>query len=694
MGTPKNLGHDVTSSSINETQTGDGVATSGHTFQAGNSGIPVEAGNSPSKAGQVVQAFSSTSRTDIGKVPLYGTDNRVWFRGSPLVMLSVFSAISLAIFWFIVNLLSSGASIVEIIHFYRKAMSEIDGVASFFSILHSTALGAVAVIVMVLVTSVIVMWLSWKNTLYSMDDTYFHCKTGIIAKNHRRVPLTRIQNVNISRTLVQRIFGYATVTIESAGAGDSHIILKYIHNSYAKVLQDIVMDFHMAVGTGSSPVAPMLATCHHSTQPAESPAYPADYPVGRKMSEPHLAGNEVDSPAEPDSSPSSPGANIQHHNDKASSHYSTVDIGIPPSGLYPAVPSSPHNGITYQERYRVAPSALLVSVFLNGPLLTVSVIIFGVVIVSVIIFGFSQSLDVAFGAASVFFGGFIAFTVSAVSVVFGWWQQFSKFYKFKALANEMSIRISSGLLSTVTRTIPRHRIHAIHIRQTMLWRLKDFWSIKVTLAGTSAEGGQNYVPGAGILLPAGSKEQAQCALDMILDDFDVHDKESIINAIFGKRDASQLYEGQQWLQSRCEPLRFYAIAPSARWLHPIASKYIGIASTQQCTISRSGRFSRHFSVVPHSHVQALQIIRGPLQRILGTGKARLHLVTAGSAASSGVPLAIDMPSLRPLELKKFVTHQPLLIRENWTLLSETQEAREAVESLDITGHRESETQVP
>lgn len=57
-----------------------------------------------------------------------------------------------------------------------------------------------------------------NNYVYWLDDTSFHKTYGVLNKHHVAIPYEQVQNVNITRGLLDRILGIARVAIETAGA--------------------------------------------------------------------------------------------------------------------------------------------------------------------------------------------------------------------------------------------------------------------------------------------------------------------------------------------------------------------------------------------------------------------------------------------------------------------------------------------
>jgi uncharacterized membrane protein YdbT with pleckstrin-like domain len=77
------------------------------------------------------------------------------------------------------------------------------------------AIGIVALIV-VLVFS---LWpfLKWWTTQYVVTNRRIAVRRGVLSREGRDVPLTRVNDVTFQHTVIERIFRSGTLTIESAG---------------------------------------------------------------------------------------------------------------------------------------------------------------------------------------------------------------------------------------------------------------------------------------------------------------------------------------------------------------------------------------------------------------------------------------------------------------------------------------------
>ncbi|WP_323190197.1 PH domain-containing protein [Halostella sp. PRR32] len=78
----------------------------------------------------------------------------------------------------------------------------------------------------------------YRRFEYELTGDTFDIRSGVFGRREREIPLHRIQNVDISQNLVQRAFDIATLTIETAGGGETEASLQYVGYDEAKRLQD------------------------------------------------------------------------------------------------------------------------------------------------------------------------------------------------------------------------------------------------------------------------------------------------------------------------------------------------------------------------------------------------------------------------------------------------------------------------
>lgn len=78
----------------------------------------------------------------------------------------------------------------------------------------------------------------FRRFTYQTTDNTFDIRSGVISRRHREIPYRRIQNVDISRNLLQRMVGLAQVNIETAGGSNTEAMMRYVGYDVAKRLQD------------------------------------------------------------------------------------------------------------------------------------------------------------------------------------------------------------------------------------------------------------------------------------------------------------------------------------------------------------------------------------------------------------------------------------------------------------------------
>jgi uncharacterized membrane protein YdbT with pleckstrin-like domain len=60
-------------------------------------------------------------------------------------------------------------------------------------------------------------WLRWRTTHYVLTNERVIMRHGVFSRSGRDIPLGRINDVSFSHTLIERMLGCGTLTIESAG---------------------------------------------------------------------------------------------------------------------------------------------------------------------------------------------------------------------------------------------------------------------------------------------------------------------------------------------------------------------------------------------------------------------------------------------------------------------------------------------
>jgi putative membrane protein len=91
----------------------------------------------------------------------------------------------------------------------------------------------------------------YRRFEYELAEDTFDIRSGVFSRREREIPLRRIQNVDISQSVVQRVLGIASVELETAGGGQTEGQLQYVSEDEADRLRAEVSRRRRA-GTGEA----------------------------------------------------------------------------------------------------------------------------------------------------------------------------------------------------------------------------------------------------------------------------------------------------------------------------------------------------------------------------------------------------------------------------------------------------------
>lgn len=143
-------------------------------------------------------------------------------------------------------------------------------------------------------------WLSYKHLYYIIGPEEFNLYSGIFNKKRVHVPYQRIQSVDQRASLLQRVFGVCTVSIDTAGGSNNKAVqVPYVQKSQAEQLRTELFarkQYATAVQEGMAPqeAAVAVATASGVVLPQAGAAGQAAV-AGSAGQAPH---NVLDAPAE------------------------------------------------------------------------------------------------------------------------------------------------------------------------------------------------------------------------------------------------------------------------------------------------------------------------------------------------------------------------------------------------------------
>jgi putative membrane protein len=77
----------------------------------------------------------------------------------------------------------------------------------------------------------------YRRFEYELTDDGFEIASGVVSRRNREIPLRRVQNVDISRNIIQRALGISVLDLETAGGGQTEASLRFVGYDEAKRLQ-------------------------------------------------------------------------------------------------------------------------------------------------------------------------------------------------------------------------------------------------------------------------------------------------------------------------------------------------------------------------------------------------------------------------------------------------------------------------
>jgi putative membrane protein len=114
-----------------------------------------------------------------------------------------------------------------------------------------------AVLVLVGVIGLLVRVLAWQRFTFSFDGEVLRVDEGVLSRNRRTLDVARIQQVEVDRSWLQRIFGLASLRVETAGSSsDVEAELRVVTEQEAEALRAAVRAGQVRLGRTDAEGAP------------------------------------------------------------------------------------------------------------------------------------------------------------------------------------------------------------------------------------------------------------------------------------------------------------------------------------------------------------------------------------------------------------------------------------------------------
>ncbi len=211
-------------------------------------------------------------------------------------------------------------------------------------------------------------------------------------------------------------------------------------------------------------------------------------------------------------------------------------------------------------------------------------------------------------------GAFPAALFYVIAIARGW----TRASQFRLETVGEAVRVSYGLLSTTSASIPPDKVHALHISQPWPWRAFGWWRVEIHRAITPGASTSSQAPSHQMVLPVGQLGDVQAVARLfVFDALHEEGQNAIAPAATGSlADIDTVGEGAPVLRpGRLARLRLILS-------YPIHS--IGII--QGALFLRTGVLVRKLGIVPLRRIQSVGRFRGPWPVITGLDGIECHIV--------------------------------------------------------------------
>jgi len=198
-------------------------------------------------------------------------------------------------------------------------------------------------------------------------------------------------------------------------------------------------------------------------------------------------------------------------------------------------------------------------------------------------------------------------------------RQWSRASQFRLESTPHTVRVSYGLLSTTSASIPPDKVHALHISQPWPWRAFKWWRVEIHRAITPGQATGNQSLSHNMVLPVGTMEDVRAVVRLFLSDS--VDQEgldalgpvlsgSLVDIECGEEPETPILRPGPWARI---PLLFSYRVHS-----------VGIIG--RALWSRTGVLVRKLTIVPMQRMQSVGTFRGPFHALTHLDGLECHIV--------------------------------------------------------------------
>lgn len=191
-----------------------------------------------------------------------------------------------------------------------------------------------------------------------------------------------------------------------------------------------------------------------------------------------------------------------------------------------------------------------------------------------------------------------------------WVRSITRSLRYSIAPTPDGVRITFGLLTTVTEVVPPGRIHAVEVTQPILWRPAGWWAIRINrLSGRSAnDSNRDQFTTA---LPVGTRADVERVLRLMLPAVPENEWPLIVSEGMFRRTGTDTF----------------TTTPRRAWIiRPLSWRRNGFRLAADVLLLRRGLIWRKLSILPLARLQSVAVNQGPVDRMLRIASARGDVV--------------------------------------------------------------------
>ncbi len=429
-------------------------------------------------------------------------------------------------------------------------------------------LGSLIAVGLILVICAI-FFVVWRFHTFRITAEHVEVRKGILFRSHRRAPLDRVQGINLTRPFLARLIGLSKLEVVGAGT-DANVALEYLKTALA---EDVRAD-----------ILRLASGARHAKRVARGE-------VSAGSMRDRLVGAVVD-------------------------------------GVTGVVEGVDTNDVVSQSFVRIPAGRIVGSQLLSiAPWFVLALVASAGIVMLPIIFG--EGTERWFGAVGTALALGLPLIITFVAVA---WTTISRSLRYSIAATSNGVRMTYGLLTTVTETLPPGRVHALEISQPLLWRSFGWWTVRINrMTGASAvQQANSSQQQFNIALPVGTMDDVARVVNLMLPELPPHDLPLVYAHGINGPAAADPYS---------------AMRRGVGWRRPVSWRRHGYTLSDYALFLRRGRLWRKLAVFPLARLQSFSISQGPIDRAQNVGSARAHTITG---PVSGIVTGIDRAPLQEL----------------------------------------------